>query len=148
MVIPLCAPDSGLLWSILRRRLGAFPCDFDCSSAEILSLLKWLPSMASKLKRLLDEIGWSILTALQENARISFSDLGRRVGLSAPAVAVRVRRMEDAGIITGHRPAVAPERLGYSSVAIIPVSPPHGNRARLGPPVRGLPVRPASAQPF
>ncbi len=95
--------------------------------------------MASKLKRLLDEIGWSILTALQENARISFSDLGRRVGLSAPAVADRVRRMEDAGIITGYRVAVAPERLGYSIVAIIRVSAPEENCVRLGTLVRALP---------
>ena len=57
--------------------------------------------MATKSERLLDDIGWNILTALQDDARISFSDLGRRVGLSAPAAAERVRRMEDAGIITG-----------------------------------------------
>ena len=95
--------------------------------------------MAPKLDRLLDEIGWRILTALQENARISFSDLGHRVGLSAPAAADRIRRMEDAGIITGYRASLAPERLGYSLTAIIRVSAPEENCVRLGTLVRGLP---------
>ena len=56
--------------------------------------------MSDKIERLLDATGWEILRALQENARVSWSVLGRRVGLSAPAVAERVRRMEDAGLIT------------------------------------------------
>ena len=94
--------------------------------------------MTPKPERLLDEIGWRILTAFQENARMSFSDLGRRVGLSAPAVADRVRRMEDAGIITGYRVALAPEKLGYSIIAVIRVSAPEENCARLGTLVRGL----------
>ena len=43
-------------------------------------------------EKLLDEVGLHILLELQENARISFSELGRRVGLTSPAVAERVRR--------------------------------------------------------
>lgn len=54
-------------------------------------------------ERLLDETGWKILTELQDNARISFSELGRRVALTPPAVADRVRRMEEAGLIGGYR---------------------------------------------
>ena len=50
----------------------------------------------------LDETGWSILSELQKDARLSFPELGRRVGLSAPAVAERVRKLEDAGVITGY----------------------------------------------
>jgi Lrp/AsnC family leucine-responsive transcriptional regulator len=95
--------------------------------------------MTPKPERLLDEIAWRILAALQENARVSFSDLGRRVGLSAPAVASRVRRMEDAGIITGCRVTLAPERLGYSIIAVIRVSAPEENCVPLGTLVRGLP---------
>jgi Lrp/AsnC family leucine-responsive transcriptional regulator len=53
----------------------------------------------------LDETGRNILAALQAEGRIGFSELGRRVGLSAPAVADRVRRMEDVGLITGWRAA-------------------------------------------
>ena len=50
----------------------------------------------------LDTIAWNILEHLQHNARMSFAELGRKVGLSTPAVAERVRRLEDAGIITGY----------------------------------------------
>jgi Lrp/AsnC family leucine-responsive transcriptional regulator len=95
--------------------------------------------MASKSKRLLDEIGWRILAALQENARAPFSALGHRVGLSAPAVADRVRRMEDAGIITGYHVELAPEELGYSITAIVRISAPEENCVRLGTLVRSLP---------
>ena len=47
-------------------------------------------------EKLLDHAGWEILRELQQDARISFSELGRRVGLTSPAVAERVRRMEEA----------------------------------------------------
>ena len=78
--------------------------------------------MSDRIERLLDETGWEILRALQENGRVSWSVLGRRVGLSAPAVAERVRRMEDAGLITGYRAQVDPARLGFAVPAIIRVS--------------------------
>src|SRR5829696_532519 len=67
----------------------------------------------------LDGVGWSILKELQENARISFSELGRRVGLTSPAVAERVRRMEDAGIITGYHAHVNHTKLGKNITAFI-----------------------------
>src|SRR5437773_12535394 len=75
--------------------------------------------MAFENERLLDETGWHILEALQENARLSFSELGQRVGLSSPAVAERVRKMEDAGIITGFRIEVNMAKLGFPVMAII-----------------------------
>jgi Lrp/AsnC family transcriptional regulator, leucine-responsive regulatory protein len=84
--------------------------------------------MALENERLLDETGWHILEALQENARLSFSELGQRVGLSSPAVAERVRRMEDAGIITGYRAAVNTTKIGYPITAIIRVSNSPGER--------------------
>ena len=55
--------------------------------------------MDFKFERLLDQIGVKILYELQMNARMPFSEIGRRVGLSSPAVAERVKKMEDAGII-------------------------------------------------
>lgn len=58
--------------------------------------------MTFESKKLLDDVGWQILQALQEDARISFAELGRRVGLSLPAVAERVRRLEEVGIVTGY----------------------------------------------
>src|SRR2546422_8298349 len=72
----------------------------------------------------LDAVGWSILGALQENARLSFAALGRRVGLTAPAAAERVRQMEDAGVIRGYRAEVGLERLGLAVTAVIRVSAP------------------------
>ncbi len=67
----------------------------------------------------LDETGWRILEALQENARMSFQELGKRVNLTPPAVAERVRRMEEAGIIRGYRVELAPEKLGLTVTAFI-----------------------------
>jgi len=66
--------------------------------------------------KLLDDLGWSILEVLQREARVSFSELGRRVGLSTPAVTERVRRMEEAGIITGYHAAVDPSKAGFPIV--------------------------------
>ncbi len=79
--------------------------------------------MNEKLKaRLLDNIGWKILVELQENARIPFAALGRRVGLSTPAVAERVRRLEDAGIITGYRAQISAAKVGFPVLAFIRVN--------------------------
>jgi Lrp/AsnC family transcriptional regulator, leucine-responsive regulatory protein len=60
----------------------------------------------------LDAIAWKILEALQQNARLSFAELGRKIGLSTPAVAERVRRLEEAGIITGYHAAIDMAKLG------------------------------------
>ncbi len=75
-------------------------------------------------EKLLDDIGWRILCALQEDARLSFAELGRRVGLSLPAVAERVRRLEEAGIITGYRAEVDTSRIGRPMLAFIRVNVP------------------------
>ncbi|HER20491.1 MAG TPA: Lrp/AsnC family transcriptional regulator [Chromatiales bacterium] len=72
----------------------------------------------------LDRIGRSILATLQREGRIPFSELGRRVGLSAPSVAERVRRMEDLGLITGYRATVDRERLGWRLTAFMRVTCP------------------------
>lgn len=63
---------------------------------------------------LLDAVGWRILAILQADARKSFRQIGLAVGLSAPAVAERVRRMEEHGIITGYHAAVDPKRAGFA----------------------------------
>lgn len=80
---------------------------------------------------LLDATGWRILDALQDNARMPFSELGRRVGLSAPAVTERVRRMEDAGLIAGYRVQLGLEQLGFPITAVIRVAAPEEKCARL-----------------
>lgn len=55
----------------------------------------------------MDRIDGAILGALERNARVSFSDLGREVGLSANADAARVRRLENDGVIVGYTTIVA-----------------------------------------
>jgi Lrp/AsnC family transcriptional regulator, leucine-responsive regulatory protein len=60
----------------------------------------------------LDAIAWKIIESLQHNARLSFAELGRKIGLSTPAVAERVRRLEEAGVITGYHAALDMARLG------------------------------------
>jgi Lrp/AsnC family transcriptional regulator, leucine-responsive regulatory protein len=60
----------------------------------------------------LDTAAWKILEALQHNARLPFAELGRKVGLSTPAVAERVHRLEEAGIITGYHAALDMAKLG------------------------------------
>jgi Lrp/AsnC family leucine-responsive transcriptional regulator len=67
----------------------------------------------------LDDLDWRILEALQENARITFSELGRRVSLTPPAVAERVRRMEDSGVISGYRVELDHARVGLPILAFV-----------------------------
>lgn len=75
--------------------------------------------MTNDSEKLLDETGWALLYALQENARSSYAELGKRVGLTAPAVADRIRRLEAAGVITGYHATVNPARLGLGLTTII-----------------------------
>jgi Lrp/AsnC family leucine-responsive transcriptional regulator len=75
--------------------------------------------MAFQSERPLDSTDWKILRELQEEARLSYNELGRRVGLSAPAAAERVRRLEEAGIITGYGAKVNPAKLGLPMLALI-----------------------------
>ena len=75
-----------------------------------------------KTKVRLDDKDWQLLELLQENARTSFIDLARKVGLSAPAATERVRRLEEAGVIRGYRADVDPEKLGFPIAAIIRMS--------------------------
>jgi len=84
--------------------------------------------MALEIEKLLDITGWEILQALQENARLSYSELGQRVGLSSPAVAERIRRMEDAGIISGYHAEINLAKVGFPITAIIRMSTSPGER--------------------
>jgi len=72
--------------------------------------------------RLLDPTSWHILSLLQEDARLSYNELGRRVGFTPPAVAERVRRMEDAGVIAGYHADVRPDKIGLPLMAIIRIN--------------------------
>lgn len=65
----------------------------------------------------MDETDWHILRELQLDARLSYAEIGRRVGLSSPAVQERVRKMEDTGIIEGYHAKVNYVGLGLSIMA-------------------------------
>ena len=71
---------------------------------------------------MIDEIDRKILTELQVNARVSFAELGRRVGLTTPAIIERVRKLEDAGIITGYRADIDTSKVGLSITAFVRMS--------------------------
>ncbi len=70
-----------------------------------------------------DAIDAAILRELAADARIPRAELSRRVGLSAPSVADRVRRLEDVGIITGYGARIDPARLGYGLTILIRARP-------------------------
>ncbi|MBO1901856.1 Lrp/AsnC family transcriptional regulator [Leucobacter weissii] len=67
----------------------------------------------------LDRVDGAILSALQENGRQSIADLARAVNMSHSATAERVRRLEDAGVITGYAARIDAERLGFSILAFV-----------------------------
>ncbi len=67
----------------------------------------------------LDDMDWRLLAQLQADGRLSFNELARRVHLSAPAVAERVRRLEHSGVITGYAATVDPAAAGQPLLAFI-----------------------------
>ncbi len=62
----------------------------------------------------LDELNWKIIGELQADARITIVELGKRIGLSAPAVSERIKKLEEEGYITGYRTIVNYDKLGLS----------------------------------
>jgi Lrp/AsnC family transcriptional regulator, leucine-responsive regulatory protein len=73
--------------------------------------------------QLLDDTNRRIIEELQVDARLSMAELGRRVSLSAPAVADRVQRLERAGVITGYHATVDPKAIGFPLAAVVRVRP-------------------------
>ncbi|NHF57916.1 Lrp/AsnC family transcriptional regulator [Flavobacteriaceae bacterium TP-CH-4] len=67
----------------------------------------------------IDDLNWAILNCLQKNARESFANIGRKVGLTPPAVAERVKKMEDMGILEGYHAMVSHVLTGHQLRAII-----------------------------
>ena len=70
----------------------------------------------------IDDIDRKVLTELQQDARVSYAELGRRVGLTTPAVIERVRKLEDAGVITGYRAEIDPAKVGLPITAFVRMS--------------------------
>ena len=72
---------------------------------------------------LLDETNCRILDELQRDARLSLAELGRRVGLSSPAVADRIQRLERDRVITGYHAQIDPRAVGYELAVVIRIRP-------------------------
>ena len=67
----------------------------------------------------LDDTDWALLAELQRDARLSFTELAKRVHLSASATTERVRRLEAAGVITGYAAQVDPAKVGMTLLAVV-----------------------------
>jgi Lrp/AsnC family leucine-responsive transcriptional regulator len=70
----------------------------------------------------LDRISWKIIEELQQDGRLSWAELGRRVGLTTPAVAERVYRLEKLGVIRGFHADISLERLGLPILIFVRLS--------------------------
>jgi Lrp/AsnC family leucine-responsive transcriptional regulator len=81
----------------------------------------------------------SILIELQRNPRLSMTELGRRVGMSSPAVTERVRRLEESGVIRGYTLDLDPSALGLPIAAYIRVRPNPGQLPRIAELAREIP---------
>lgn len=80
----------------------------------------------------LDDKAWALLQALQADGRAPLKQLAQAAGLSLPATAERLRRLQDAGVITGVHAALDPARLGYGVQAVVGIQVPQpGKRALL-----------------
>jgi Lrp/AsnC family leucine-responsive transcriptional regulator len=73
-----------------------------------------------------DDIDLRIVSEVQDDARLTMAELGRRVGLSAPAVTERLQRLEQRGVIRGYRADVDPRALGLGLSAVVRIRPAPG----------------------
>ena len=94
---------------------------------------------ASGASDALDATNLLLIAKLQEDARRPFAELGREVGLSAPAVAERVRRLEADGVIRGYHADIDPRRLGYGLGVAIRVRPAPSRLAQVAEVARQTP---------
>jgi Lrp/AsnC family leucine-responsive transcriptional regulator len=82
-------------------------------------------------ERVVDELNLRILAELRCDSRLTMAELGRRVGLSSPAVTERVRRLEESGVIRGYGIELDPAALGLPLAAYVRVRPNPGQLIRI-----------------
>ena len=87
----------------------------------------------------IDDVDRQLLNALVENARTSNAELARLVGLSAPSVAERIKRLEEAGVIAGYSASINPQALGLPIAAWLRVRPIPGELRRVAQILRDMP---------
>lgn len=83
------------------------------------------------LNKRLDSTDIAIIETLVEDARTPVAKLARRIGMSSPSAAERLRRLEDAGVISGYKAQIDPEALGYGVTVYIRVRPMAGQLPRV-----------------
>jgi Lrp/AsnC family transcriptional regulator, leucine-responsive regulatory protein len=88
---------------------------------------------------MMDEINTRLLAELSANPRLTLSELGRRVGMSSPAVAERIRRLEESGVIRGYRLELDPAALGLPLAAYVRVRPNPGQLSKIAELARTIP---------
>lgn len=79
----------------------------------------------------LDDKAWRLLQALQADGRQPLKALAQVAGLSLPATAERIKRLEEAGVITGVRAEVSPAALGYGVRAVVGINVPQPGKRQL-----------------
>jgi Lrp/AsnC family leucine-responsive transcriptional regulator len=87
----------------------------------------------------IDPVNLRILEDLQRDPRLTMSELGRRIGMSSPAVTERVRRLEESGVIRGYRLDLNPVALGLPIAAYIRIRPDPGQLPRVAELARQIP---------
>jgi Lrp/AsnC family transcriptional regulator, leucine-responsive regulatory protein len=97
-------------------------------------LLTYMPS-----EQVSDPVNRSILAELEKNPRLTMSELGRRVGLSSPAVTERVRRLEETNVIQGYRLEINPTALGLPIAAYVRIRPNPGQLPRVAELAKSIP---------
>src|SRR5687768_8511869 len=79
----------------------------------------------------MDEVNRRLLGELQGDSRMTMAELARRVGMSSPAVAERVQRLEQSGVIAGYRVELDPAALGWTVAAFVRVRPTGGQLSKI-----------------
>src|SRR5207248_2344726 len=87
----------------------------------------------------IDAVNIRVLQELQRDPRLTMSELGRRVGMSSPAVTERVRRLEESGVIRGYRLDLDPAALGLPIAAYVRIRPNSGQLPRIAELAREIP---------
>jgi Lrp/AsnC family transcriptional regulator, leucine-responsive regulatory protein len=95
--------------------------------------------MAFETQVSLDAVDWHLLELLQADARLSFAELGRRVSLSPPAVAERVRRLEEGGVLVGYHADLDVAKIGFPMQAVVRIIASARLSEQLLPVIRDIP---------
>ena len=86
-----------------------------------------------------DGVNVQILRELRDDPRLTMTELGRRVGLSSPAITERVRRLEERGVIRGYRIDIDPAALGLAIAAYVRIRPNPGQLPKIAELARSIP---------